>query len=102
MNDVTVLVPLSDTPILFRATDLGGDGAPLVPQALFDELNTGGSEGLTFQPVDPMIGAVDVGLHAVYAVARDETPAALAALRALSALQGAPLDAPLTISPGLS
>ena len=48
MNDVTILAPLPSTsaaPVLLRGSDLGGDGAPLVPRALFDRLVVDGTSG---------------------------------------------------------
>lgn len=38
MNDVTVLVPLSPTSVQLKATDVADDGAPLVPNAVFEQL----------------------------------------------------------------
>lgn len=59
MNDVTILTPLPanmSSPVLLRGTDVGQDGAPLVPRDLYERL----SGPTCFNGSDSCVGAFPV------------------------------------------
>jgi hypothetical protein len=57
---------------------------------------------IVFQPIFTGGKARDIALHGFYEVPNAEVPAAIEALRALAALQNAPVTSPLTVSPALA
>jgi hypothetical protein len=154
MNDVTILTPLPASmtaPVLLRGSDVGQDGAPLVPKDLYDRLGgfacigsagssacfgepvlletldyeqlhlvavrfdlcdrnlpgtcADGEDGrlrLVWQPMRSETFFDDAGLHAFFSIPNAQLPSALATLRELAQLQGAPVTSALAVSPGLS
>jgi hypothetical protein len=140
------------SPVLLRGTDVGRDGAPMVPRDLYDRMSgstcsgTAGSsacsgsefavlealdyerlhlvavrfdlcdrnlpgtcaEGedgrlrLVWQPMRSDTFFADAGLHVFFSIPSAQLPSALATLRELAQLQGAPITSALAVSPGLS